>query len=33
MRNFREKAEFIWKIADLHRADHKQSDYKKVIFL
>ncbi len=31
MKNFREKAELIWKVADLLRGDYKQSDYGKVI--
>ncbi|ANI89789.1 restriction endonuclease subunit M [Arachidicoccus ginsenosidimutans] len=31
MSNFREKADLIWKIADLLRGDYKQSDYGKVI--
>ncbi|HZW78629.1 MAG TPA: class I SAM-dependent DNA methyltransferase [Flavobacteriaceae bacterium] len=31
MKNFREKADLIWKIADLLRGDYKQSDYGKVI--
>ncbi len=29
--NFREKADFIWSIADLLRGDYKQSEYQKVI--
>lgn len=29
--NFKEKANDIWKIADLLRGDYKQSDYGKVI--
>ncbi|WP_221412668.1 type I restriction-modification system subunit M N-terminal domain-containing protein [Fulvivirga lutimaris] len=32
MQNFREKADLIWKVADLLRGDYKQSDYGKVIF-
>ncbi|MBN7816251.1 type I restriction-modification system subunit M [Algoriphagus pacificus] len=31
MQNFREKADLIWKVADLLRGDYKQSDYGKVI--
>jgi type I restriction enzyme M protein len=31
MKNFKEKANFIWSIADLLRGDYKQSDYGKVI--
>ncbi|HEX7869185.1 MAG TPA: class I SAM-dependent DNA methyltransferase [Chryseobacterium sp.] len=31
MKNFREKADLIWKVADLLRGDYKQSDYGKVI--
>lgn len=31
MRNFKEKADLIWKVADLLRGDYKQSDYGKVI--
>ncbi len=31
MHNFREKADLIWKVADLLRGDYKQSDYGKVI--
>lgn len=31
MKNFREKADLIWKIADLLRGDYKQSDYGKII--
>lgn len=31
MNNFREKADLIWKVADLLRGDYKQSDYGKVI--
>jgi type I restriction enzyme M protein len=31
MENFREKADLIWKVADLLRGDYKQSDYGKVI--
>lgn len=31
MKNFKEKANFIWGIADLLRGDYKQSDYGKVI--
>ena len=31
MKNFREKADLIWRIADLLRGDYKQSDYGKVI--
>lgn len=29
--NFNEKADFIWKIADLLRGHYKQADYGKVI--
>ena len=31
MNNFREKADLIWRVADLLRGDYKQSDYGKVI--
>ena len=31
MNNFREKANFIWSIADLLRGHYKQADYGKVI--
>ncbi len=31
MNNFKEKADLVWKIADLLRGDYKQSDYGKVI--
>lgn len=31
MQNFREKADLIWKVADLLRGDYKQSDYGKII--
>lgn len=31
MDNFKEKADLIWKVADLLRGDYKQSDYGKVI--
>lgn len=31
MKNFREKADLIWEVADLLRGDYKQSDYGKVI--
>ena len=31
MKNFREKADLIWRIADLLCGDYKQSDYGKVI--
>lgn len=31
MKNFREKADLIWQVADLLRGDYKQSDYGKVI--
>ncbi|MFA4920007.1 MAG: type I restriction-modification system subunit M N-terminal domain-containing protein [Thermodesulfovibrionales bacterium] len=31
--NFREKANFIWSIADLLRGHYKQADYGKVILL
>jgi type I restriction enzyme M protein len=31
MINFREKANFIWSVADLLRGDYKQADYGKVI--
>jgi len=31
MKNFKEKAELIWRVADLLRGDYKQSDYGKVI--
>ena len=31
MKNFKEKADLIWRIADLLRGDYKQSDYGKVI--
>ncbi len=31
MNNFKEKADLIWKVADLLRGDYKQSDYGKVI--
>lgn len=31
MNNFREKADLIWKVADLLRGDYRQSDYGKVI--
>lgn len=31
MKNFREKADLIWNVADLLRGDYKQSDYGKVI--
>jgi type I restriction enzyme M protein len=31
MHNFREKANFIWSIADLLRGHYKQADYGKVI--
>jgi type I restriction enzyme M protein len=31
MNNFNEKADLIWKVADLLRGDYKQSDYGKVI--
>lgn len=31
MNNFREKADFIWSVADLLRGDYKQADYGKVI--
>ncbi|PRD46087.1 type I restriction-modification system subunit M [Sphingobacterium haloxyli] len=31
MKKFREKADLIWKVADLLRGDYKQSDYGKVI--
>jgi type I restriction enzyme M protein len=31
MRNFKEKVDLIWKVADLLRGDYKQSDYGKVI--
>jgi len=33
MNNFREKANFIWSIADLLRGHYKQADYGKVILL
>ena len=31
MRNFKEKANFLWSIADLLRGHYKQADYGKVI--
>jgi type I restriction enzyme M protein len=31
MKNFREKADLIWNVADLLRGDYKRSDYGKVI--
>lgn len=31
MKNFKEKADLIWRVADLLRSDYKQSDYGKVI--
>lgn len=31
MKNFKDKADLIWKVADLLRGDYKQSDYGKVI--
>lgn len=31
MQNFKEKADLIWRVADLLRGDYKQSDYGKVI--
>lgn len=31
MNNFKEKADLIWKVANLLRGDYKQSDYGKVI--
>ncbi len=31
MKNFKEKAVLIWRIADMLREDYKQSDYEKVI--
>lgn len=31
MKNFKEKANFIWSIADLFRGHYKQADYGKVI--
>ncbi|MDD2315700.1 MAG: type I restriction-modification system subunit M N-terminal domain-containing protein [Proteiniphilum sp.] len=31
MNNFKEKADLIWRVADLLRGDYKQSDYGKVI--
>lgn len=31
MKNFKEKADLIWRVADLLRGDYKQSDYGKVI--
>jgi len=31
MKNFREKADLIWRVADLLRGDYRQSDYGKVI--
>ena len=31
MNNFREKANFLWSIADLLRGHYKQADYGKVI--
>ncbi len=31
MKNFKEKADLIWKVADLLRGDYKQSDYGKII--
>lgn len=31
MKNFKEKAYLIWRVADLLRGDYKQSDYGKVI--
>lgn len=31
MKNFKEKADLIWRVADLLRGDYKQSDYEKVI--
>jgi len=33
MKNFREKANHIWSIADLLRGEYKRADYGKVIFL
>src|SRR5690554_355806 len=33
MKNFKEKADLIWRVADLLRGDYKQSDYGKVILL
>lgn len=31
VRNFREKVDFIWSVADLLRGDYKQSEYQKVV--
>ncbi|HHE54468.1 MAG TPA: SAM-dependent DNA methyltransferase, partial [Caldithrix abyssi] len=31
LNNFKEKANLIWKVADLLRGDYKQSDYGKII--
>ena len=31
MNNFKEKADLIWRVADLLRGDYKQSDYGKLI--
>src|SRR5690606_22532742 len=31
MKNFKDKADLIWKVADLLRGDYKQSEYGKVI--
>ena len=31
MNNFKEKADLIWRVADLLRGDYRQSDYGKVI--
>ncbi len=31
MKNFKEKADLIWRVADLLRGDYKQSDYGKVV--
>src|SRR5699024_11659196 len=31
MQNFKEKADLIWRVADLLRGDYKQSDYGKII--
>jgi len=31
MKNCKEKADLIWRVADLLRGDYRQSDYSKVI--
>lgn len=33
MKNFKEKSDLIWKVADLLRGDYRQSDYENIPFL